>query len=163
MPLDSMLRATLLGACALLTACAPRLFQRETLQIDHPDLEQFDIRYADFEGCLLKRPVPVSYRVKRALYTLSLDVHFGNADGAAGLDVGLIGSGDLSGRFPDLGSSPPATQTEDGMRYRIAASALSGSGFTLEVLQGGTPLAQEIIFVRRQHCRALSLGDGATP
>lgn len=155
---DPKLRAVLIGACALLAACAPRLYQRETLQIDHRDLGQFEIRYTEFEGCLLERQVPVSYRVKRALYTLTLDVHFGSDDAPAGLDVGLIGAGDLSARFPDLSASPAPIPGQDGVRYRFNADALRGGGFTLEVLEGKTLLAQEIVMVRREHCRAFSFG-----
>lgn len=161
---DPTLRVVLLGVCALLSAaCAPRMYQRETLQLDHRDLEQFEIRYADFDGCLLQRPVPVSYRVKRALYTLSLDVHFGTDASAAGLDIGVLGSGDLSARFPDLAAPPSSLSGEDGVRYRFTADALRGSGFTLEVFDGKTLLAQEIVMVRRESCRAISFGNTQAP
>lgn len=156
---ETALRAILIAVCALLTAaCAPRLYQRETLKLDHPDLDQFEIRYADFEGCLLKRPVPVSYRVKRALYTLTLDVHFGSDPNPAGLDVWLSGPGRVSARFPDLAVAPLAAALDEGVRYRIASNALRGNGFTLEVMQDQALLGQEIIHVRREHCRALSVG-----
>lgn len=161
---DPMLRAVLLGACVVLsTACAPRLYLRETLQLDHRDLGQFEIRYADFDGCLLQRPVPVSYRVKRALYTLSLDVHFGTDASAASLDIGLIGSEELSARFPDLAVPPTSLTGEGGARYRFTADALRGSGFTIEVFDGKTPLAQEIVMVRRESCRAVSFGTTPAP
>lgn len=146
--------------CLALGACAPRLYQRETLKLDHRDLDQFEIRYANFDGCLLRRPVPVSYRLQRDAYLLSLDVRFGNDQTAAGLDVGLSGTGTLSARFPGLGAVAPASTTESGARYRLDSSAFE-SPLRVQVWRGETLLGDETLGVRREHCRALSLGEDA--
>lgn len=145
--------------CLVLGACAPRLYQRETLEIDHRDLDQFEIRYANFDGCLLRRPVPVSYRLQRGAYLLSLDVRFGNDQTAAGLDVGLSGAGALSASFPGLGTVAPTSTTESGTRYRLDSSAFE-SPLRVQVWRGGTLLGDETLGIRREHCRALSLGEG---
>lgn len=149
-------RSLLLIAAVLLSACAPRLYQRETLTVDHRDLDQFEIRYADFDSCLLRRPVPVSWKLRRALYTMELDVHFGTDAQPATLDLNLSGSPDLSARFAELRTSPPATEVETGTRYRVN---IPGSTLTISVLRGGTAVGEEVLRVGRDTCRALSVNE----
>lgn len=143
-----------------LTGCMPRLYQRETLSLDHREIDRFDIRYADFEGCLLRRPVPVAYKLERPSYTLSLDVLFGEDRHAPGIDLGLSGGEDLSAKFPDLSAPPPTTSDIGSAHYRIDSSSIPGSSFTVQVLTDGRPAGEEIILVERKHCRALALDKG---
>lgn len=149
-----------LGGCLALSACAPRLYQRETLKLDHRDLDQFEIRYAEFDGCLLRRPVPVSYRLQRSSYVLNLEVRFGNDQTAAGLEVGLSGTGTLNARFPDLGPVEPISVTDGGSRYRLDSARLGGA-LRVQVLRGATQLGDETITIERQRCRALSISADA--
>lgn len=151
--------------CAGLAACVPRLYQRETLAIDHREMERFDIRYAEFDGCLLKRPVPVAYTLRRESYTLDVEVHFGENNRAPSLDVALTDGQNLSARFPDLRATPQATVEGSDARYRIGADLIRFPSFQVEVLSDGRVAGEEIITVSRNHCRALSLDrdTAATP
>lgn len=149
-------RALILLCLALLTACAPRLYQRETLSLDHAELDRFEIRYADFDSCLLRRPVPVSWKLRRTLYTLELDVHFGTDDQPASLDLNLSGSPDLSARFAELTVQPVGTEIETGTRYRVP---VPGSTLSLTVLRDGRPVGDEVLRLKRDTCRALSVGE----
>lgn len=153
-------RLALAAMAVLLTsACAPRFYERETVSLNHRDLDQFEIRYEEFEGCLLKRPVPVNYRVKRQLYTMTLDVHFGTNDTAAGLDVILSGGGNLAARFPELDPQPVGSTSEAGERYRIDTAAAGDGPLTITVLRDATTIGQEVLQLKRERCRALSVGD----
>ena len=147
------------GLCVLLAACSPRLYQRETLQLDHDDLESFEIRYADFDGCLLRRSVPVTYLVKRANYVMKIDVRFGADDTPALLDLGLSSPGTLDARFAGLSTDPTKLEVETGLRYRIAASTVSQAEFTVRVFRDGQAAGEETLRVKGQHCRAISLGE----
>lgn len=149
-------RFIVLIVAAGLAACAPRLYQRETLALDHAELDQFEIRYADFDSCLLRRPVPVSWKVQRPLYTLELDVNFGADAQPASLDLQLSGDPELSARFPGLEPAPKATALETGARYRVAAVP---STLSVTVLRGAAELGQETLRVQRETCRALSVGE----
>lgn len=151
----------LLAITALLTACAPRFYQRETLKLDHHDLDQFSIRYQSFEGCLLKRDVPVNYRVQRDRYRMTLDVHFGDDAHPATLDLGLTGEGQLDARFSGLSIAPAKTETEDGVSYRIDPGSMHDGSFVAHILRGTEELGVEAIRFERQSCRALSLGTGS--
>lgn len=153
-----LLRSSSLALCGLLAACAPRLYQRETIAVDHRDIEQFEIRYAAFEGCLWKQQVPVSYRLRRPNYVLDLGVHFGSAPQAASLDLNLSGAPDLSARFPALARAPAVTETEGSVRYRVD-SAQAGSSITMIVLRAGMPVGEEHLRLERSTCRALAVGE----
>lgn len=148
--------------CVGISACVPRLYQRETLAIDHREMDRFDIRYDEFEGCLLKRPVPVAYTLRRESYTLDVDVHFGENNRAPSLDVVLTDGHNLSARFPDLQAPPPATVEGSDARYRIGADLIRFPSFQVEVLSDGRVAGEEIIQVRREHCRALALDRDAS-
>ncbi len=152
------MRLSSLALCALLTACAPRLYQRETVSVDHRDIDQFEIRYTDFEGCLWKQSVPVSYRLRRPAYVLDLGVHFGSSPQPSSLDLALSGASDLSARFPALAEAPVATDTETGVRYRVDADK-AGSTLAMTVLRGGVPVGEENLRLKRSTCRAMSLGE----
>lgn len=150
-------------ATTILAGCVPRLYQRETLSLDHREIERFDIRYADFEGCLLRRPVPVAYKLERPSYTLTLDVRFGEDDRAPGIDLGLIGGESLSATFSGLTPEPIATVDAGAAHYRVDAGSIRGASFAVQVLLAGRPAGEEIILVRREHCRALALEDERKP
>lgn len=146
-------------ASVLLAACAPRLYQRQTIELDHRELDQFEIRYAEFEGCLLQRQVPVSYRLRRPQYTLDLAVHFGSRTEPASLDLALSGGQDLTARFPGLKEAPAAVETEQGaVRYRFQAER-ARTDLSLVVLRGETRLGEEYLRIEHSTCRALSLGE----
>lgn len=146
----------LLLAAALLAACAPRLYQRETLTLDHGELDQFEIRYADFDSCLLRRPVPVSWKLRRKLYTLELDVNWGTDAQPASLDLNLSDNPELSARFEGIEPAPRATDLETGVRYRVDPVP---AVLRLTVLRGATEVGNETLRVRRETCRALSVGE----
>lgn len=152
-------RGLVLVAAVLLTttACAPRLYQRETLQLDHAELDRFEIRYADFDSCMLRRPVPVSWKLARPLYTLELEVNFGTDAQPADLDLMLSGSPNLAAQFAELAAQPTATELDTGTRYRVA---VPGSILSLTVLRDGRPVGEEVLRLKRDHCRALSVGQG---
>ncbi|MGH8517106.1 MAG: hypothetical protein ACREUE_06560 [Panacagrimonas sp.] len=142
----------------LLAACAPRLYERQTVALDHPDLESFEIRYADFDGCLLRQTVPVSYLVKRSQYVLALGVHFGNTPQPPALDVDLLGDPDLTASFPGRPDASAPMPIENGARYRLDADRL-GTMLAVRVQRDGRVLGEERFEIERSHCRALSLGE----
>ncbi len=156
MSISALARTSGLALCTLLAACAPRLYQRETMTIDHRDLDQFEIRYADFEGCLVKQAVPVSYRLKRPGYVLDLGIHFGTAPQPASLDVTLSGAPDLSARFPALTEPPAITRTEDSARYRVDTTML-GTSLAITVLRNGVLVGEEHLRLEHSKCHALSI------
>lgn len=149
----------LLACAAVLAGCAPRLYERQTLRLDHHDLDQFSIRYQSFEDCLLKRDVPVNYRLQRDRYRMTLDVHFGDDAHPATLDLGLTGSEDLTVTFSGLTVPPARTETEDGVFYRIDPSGMKERSFFAYILRGTEELGVEAIRIEHQSCRALSLGN----
>jgi hypothetical protein len=152
-------RVVLIAATALLmSACAPRLYERQTVALDSADLDKFEIRYADLEGCLWRHTVPVSYRVKRAQYTLELGVHFGTTPGSPALDVDLIGDPDFSATFPGRPSGPAPTPIENGVRYRLETDPL-GPMLAVRVERDGHVLGEERFNIERSRCRALGLGE----
>lgn len=157
------IRLVLCLLAAVLAGCVPRLYQRETLTLNHPEIDRFDIRYADFDGCLLRRPVPVAYKLERSSYTLTMDIRFGEDDRAPGIDLGLAGGESLSAKFPDLDSPP--TEVLDGgtAHYRIDARSIRGGTFLVQVLANDRLTGEEAIRVERSHCRALSLGKERGP
>ena len=159
MPAELSRIAITVGICVLMAACSPRLYQRETLQLDHDDLESFEIRYAEFDGCLLRRSVPVNYLVKRANYVMKIDVRFGADDMPASLDLGLSSAGKLDARFAGLSADPTKVEVETGLRYRIAASSVSQREFTVRIFRDGQAAGEETLRVKGQHCRAISLGN----
>jgi len=158
MPISLTVRASGVALCALLCACSPRLYQRETVAVDHRDLDQFEIRYADFEGCVWKQQVPVSYRLRRPGYVLDLGVHFGNKPEPPSLDLTLSGAEDLTARFAALAEPPQPTETEGSVRYRVSADQ-AGSALAMTVLRGGVPVGEEHLRLERSTCRAISVGD----
>jgi len=158
MPISLISRASSVALCVLLAACAPRLYQRETVTVDHRDIDQFEIRYADFEGCLWKQQVPISYRLRRPSYVLDLGVHFGSKPEASSLDLSLSGAEDLTARFPSLAEIPQPTETEGSVRYRVGADQ-AGSTLAMTVLRGGVPVGEEHLRLERSTCRALSVGN----
>jgi hypothetical protein len=141
-----------------MSACAPRLYERQTVALDAADLENFEIRYADLDGCLWRHTVPVSYRVKRAQYTMALGVHFGTTPDSPALDVDLIGDPDFSATFPGRPDTPAPTPIENGVRYRIETDPL-GPILAVRVQRDGRVLGEERFDIERSHCRALSLGE----
>lgn len=152
-------RGLLISACIGLAACAPKLYQRETLQVDHRDFERFEIRYAPMDGCLLNRDVPVAYRLQRPDYALLIEVGFGNGENTASLALSLTGDNDLSARFNGVAPLPQAHRLDDGVRYRIPVSSMRGGQLAFDVLLDQIMLEREILQVQTQRCRAISLGD----
>lgn len=148
--------------CVLLAlplgACTTRWYERQTVALDTADLDRFEIRYADFDGCLLRQTVPVSYRVQRAQYALALGVHFGNVPDSPALDVDLVGDPDLTATFPGRPDVPPPTSIENGARYRLDTGAL-GPMLVVRVERDGRLLGEERFEIERSGCRALSLGE----
>ena len=141
-----------------LTGCATRWYERQTVALDADDLENFEIRYADLDGCLWRHTVPVTYRVKRAQYTMELGVHFGNAPDSPALDVDLIGDPDFSASFPGRADAPAPTPIDNGVRYRLPTDPL-GPTLAVRVQRDGHVLGEERFAIERSHCRALSLGE----
>lgn len=142
-----------------LGACSTRMYQRETVVLDHRDLDSFQIRYEDFDACLWRRSVPVSYRVQRAQYALQLDVRFGSDADPARIDLALSGAGVLDARFSGLTTPPQKTLAESGQRFLIPATTVQDGRFTVSVFIGGALTGEETVQVRREHCRALGLGE----
>lgn len=153
----------LIATSVLLAACSPRLYQRETLKLDHSDFEQFAIRYEAFDGCLLKRDVPVSYRLQRPQYLMTLDVRFGNDRDPASLDLSLTGTGGLRALFADPSAALPGAEIEDGVRYHVDTGTVRNGSVVLHVLRDDEELGVETIRIERESCRALSLGGDAQP
>lgn len=151
-------RAGVLSMALLLAACAPRLYERQTVALDTSDLEHFEIRYDDFEGCLWRQSVPVRYRIQRAQYALVLGVHFGNTPESPALDVDLLGDPDLTASFPGLRSVAAPTPIENGVRYRLDTDPL-GPMVAVRVQREGRVLGEERFDIKRSRCRALSLGE----
>jgi hypothetical protein len=141
-----------------LAACATRMYERQTVALDSADLENFEIRYGDLEGCLWRHTVPVSYRVKRAQYTLELGVHFGITPDSPALDVDLIGDPDLTASFPGRPDAPAPTPIENGARYRLETDPL-GPLLAVRVERDGRVLGEERFEIERSRCRALSLSE----
>lgn len=151
----------LLIAALLLSACAPRLYERQAVQIDHHDLDQFEIRYADFDGCLLKHAVPVSWRLQRPLYTLDVSAGFGSTPGAPpSLELRVSGHPGLALAFPGLNPAPRISPTEDGPRYRLDLPGDAPDRLVLDVLRDSIAVGKEVFRLKLDRCRALSLGDG---
>jgi len=153
--------AQLIGAMLalpLMSGCATRWYERQTVALDSADLEHYEIRYADFDNCLFKQTVPVSYRVKRDQYTLALGVRFGNTPTSPALDVDLIGDPDLTATFPGRPDVPAPTPIENGARYRLETDPL-GPLLAIRVQRDGRVLGEERFEIERSSCRALSLGE----
>lgn len=140
---------------ALLSACTPQVFQRQTVTLDHAELERFEIRYAELPGCLWRRQVPVHYRLERAGYVLDFDIDFGLDRRKPELELNLSPA-QLSARFPGLDPAPIAEELEQGKRYQLAMSQLDEASFVVEVLSQGVVLGRERLVVEQQTCRGLS-------
>ena len=151
--------ATITVVALLLSACAPRFYQRETLNLDHADFDALEIRYASMDGCLLRREVPVSYRLRRPQYQLGVDISFGNAPGTASLVLSLSGDNHLAARFLDI-PQPPAKPLDEGVRYRVEAATIPDGRLRFEVLRNDQTLERQTLQVTAEHCRAMSLGEG---
>lgn len=148
----------LMLACLTLSACVPRIYPRHTLELQHPDPEALDIRYAPFEGCLLQREVPVSYRLQRPQYVLRAEVGFASDHDAASLALSLEGEGALSARFPGLVPAPHRQPLERGYRYRLDTTSIVDGRFNVEVLRDDQVLDRQWFRVHRRHCRAVDFG-----
>ncbi len=151
--------ALLTLACVAMTACVPRIYSRHTLELQHPDPAALDIHYAPFEGCLLQRQVPVSYRLQRPQYVLRAEVGFASEDDAASLVLSLEGEGALSARFPGLVPAPHRQPLERGYRYRLDTRSIVDGRFNVEVLRDDQVLDRQWFRVQQRHCRALDI-DG---
>lgn len=143
---------------ALISACAPQVFQRRTVVLGHEELERFDIRHAELQGCLLRRQVPVHYRLQRPGYELEFDVDFGLDSRAPELEMSLSPMS-ASARFPDLIASPPAQELANTKRYRIDMAGVKADAFTVEIRSAEAMLGRERISLQEQRCRGVSLGQ----
>lgn len=150
--------AILLGV-ALLSGCAPRLYQRSTYVLDHAELDRFTVRYGELEGCLFKHQLPVEYRIKRQRYALALRPVAAVGEAAPRLELRFEPiNAQLQLRWPDLDPPPTALYAEDGERYLIDAPALGSGVLRLEVIENGGVLREERFELRRQSCRVLGTG-----
>lgn len=143
----------------LLAGCAPRLHQRHTVVLEPTEPDVVEMRYGAFEGCLLRREMPVQYRVQRPDYRLQFEVGSSPVERSPSLAVVLQGDGRLQARFPGLSSAPSAQALDGGQRYVLAADTLPASDLRVEVLRDDAVLGREQFAVRRESCRALSLGE----
>lgn len=148
----------LLILAAAISACAPQLYRRNTVVLDHAALDLFRIGYAEFDGCLLRREVPVNYELQRPHYRMRLEIHFGNGGNAAGIGLELSGPDALSARFADLDPAPVEQPIDGGVRYRIDSASVRADRFTIQVLGDGVLLGEETLQTRTDSCHAVSLG-----
>jgi hypothetical protein len=142
-----LLLAPLLGACAS--------FQRHTVVLDHPALDDFRIQYGSFDGCLWRQAVPVHYRLERAAYTLDVEVDFGLDAEPPSLDLKLPGR-DKVARFSGLASEVGEKRLEDGSAYHISLGSETSGSFSVEIRQGENSLGREHFDWKRQSCTGLS-------
>lgn len=152
-------RVPVVLAALAMSACASHLYERSTVVLDQADPDAFDIRYGQFDGCLLKRDVPVEYALKRPSYTLRFEVGFGADDRAPKLDVILSQAVDATLAFDGAGTVAPADLIDGTRRYEIDTGEADRT-VGISVQRGTDVLGRETIHLDRQKCSAMSLGAG---
>jgi hypothetical protein len=140
-----------------LAACAPKLYQRSTVVLDHADVDQFTVRYGELSGCLLRHQLPVDYTLKRPRYRLDLRPQPATGEAAPTIDIKLTASGDLQLRFPGVEPAPEARYAEGGQRYLLDTAGLGGS-WSLQVVEGAETIGDERFSLSRDSCRVLGSG-----
>lgn len=156
--MSGAMRGLLAAALLLASGCAPRFYERSTLVLDHPELDRFTVRYGELEGCLLKRQVPVEYRIRRPRYSLTLRP-LSAIDGAAPrLELRFEPAGALELRFPELQPPPPMLYAEPGSRYVVEGAALAGERLRVQIVDGSELVGEERFELAREHCRVFTPG-----
>ncbi|MGB0954446.1 MAG: hypothetical protein ACPGZP_00435 [Panacagrimonas sp.] len=140
-----------------LSACAPSTFKRSTVSLSHPNLDQFEIRHADFQGCLWRHPVPVHYRIQRTEYELEVDVRFGLGAEPASLDITVRSQPAARAEFLNLPQQPDAQAVDKGHRYRLLRSQIAQQRLALDVFSEGRALGRERFRLDDHSCLGLSL------
>ncbi len=153
-PLAAVLLASLLSC-----ACAPRIYQRSTVTLEAPDDEGTQIRYGEFDGCLLRQQLPVEYVVRRRFYTLTIRPIAALEDDRPRVEVRV--SGDATVMLRVVGAEPPveARYAEGGSRYVIDTGAIAGTTLEMELSRAGEVIGQERFDLKKHSCRVLSPGD----
>ncbi len=152
----SVLRGLLALSLALAsTACAPRFYDRSTLEFDAPDEDAVQVRYGELDGCLLRRQVPVEYTLRRPRYTLVIKPVAG-LDSQPRIELRLRADASLELVFPGVEPPPAALFAEQGSRYLIDSAVLPGRLLHVEVHRGTEILGEERLRFSETHCRILS-------
>lgn len=155
---ERLLRPALIAALLALAACAPRVYQRETVILDAPDLDQYTIKYGELEGCLLRRQVPLNYGVARARYAVALRAGTSAQAQAPRIEIVVKGARTLSLRFPDLSEPPVGDVGPQSSRYSVDTAALPQGRLRFDVLSGVELLGSEALTFKRESCTGLGVG-----
>lgn len=142
----------------LLGGCASQVYQRETLVLQGPDLDQYSIRYEDFEGCLVRQQTPAVYGLARPQYALVLRMIAASEGSQPAVEVVLKGSSTLHARFPGLEPQPTGSESLEGSRYRVEVSRLSVPVLDVQVYQEERLLRTERVGLERRSCKAYGWG-----
>lgn len=140
-----------------LGGCASQLYERNVVVIDHPD-DAFEVRYAEFDSCLLKRQVPVEYKLKRPLYTLRFEAGFGTSKSPPSLAVILADAPGAALSFSGAGEVAPADELDGTRRYELRPDAGSARTLGIDVVRGSDTLGHEAVRLEPQTCKAMSVG-----
>jgi hypothetical protein len=150
------LQSALIGALMLsLTGCASQVYSRNTLVLKGPAVDDYDIRYEELQGCLIRQQIPTVYIIRRAAYTLNLRMVPASAEDSPSIDVTLKSDVALSARFPGVRPEPQGYVSIEGSRYRVDASAMSVAAFDIEVYSGDRLLGSERLGVEPKSCKAV--------
>jgi hypothetical protein len=139
-----------------LSGCASQLYERSVVVIDHGD-DAFEVRYAEFDSCLIKQQVPVEYKLKRPQYTLRFEAGFGTASSPPSLDVILADAPGAALTFTGA-AVPPADELDGTRRYELRPDPGSEKTVGIDVVRGTDPLGHEAVRLKPQTCKAMSLG-----
>lgn len=153
-----LLCPALIAALLALAACAPRIYERETVILDAPDLDQYTIKYGELEGCLLRRQVPLNYGVARARYAVALRAGTSAQDAAPRIEIVVKGARTLSLRFPELSEQPAGDVGPQSSRYSVDSAALPQNRLRFEVLSGTEVLGTEALTFKRESCTGVGVG-----
>jgi len=150
-----VLTALIGGLTLVMTGCASQLYSRNTLVLKGPTVDDYDIRYEELQGCLIRQQIPTVYIIRREAYTLNLRMVPASGEDSASIDVTLKSGVALSARFPGVRPEPQGYVSIEGSRYRVAASALSVAAFDIEVYSGDRLLGSERLGVEPKSCKAV--------
>jgi hypothetical protein len=150
-------------AAMALSGCATQLYERSVVVIDHYDTDAFEVRYADFDGCLVKQQVPVDYKLKRGLYTLRFEAPFGTTKAPPDLDVLLADAPGATLSFTGVGTVAPADELDGVRRYELKPDSTKKQIVGIDVARGSEVLGHETVRLEPQTCKAMSLGGTKAP
>lgn len=145
-----------LGALGLLAACAPRMYQRSTVVLDHAESERFDLRYGELDGCLFKHQLPVEYRLQRKQYRLQLRPLSALQGAAPRIELLVEAQPPLDLGFPGMAEPPAPQYAERGTRYVVDTAQLADGVLQLQLRSGGQVVGEERFELSTQSCRVFS-------